>query len=109
MNYCSRTTISETFYILCRREGEKYARTSIESVLMSGYLSVVSSDELDLVAGHYKCLRALSLADCYVLAVAKLEQIPAVFAKREDDLKKELEKDPFDVRLLFLEDQIRVN
>ena len=105
--YCSRTMISELFYILCRRRGESFAREVVSSLLTSGYLTILSTDEIDMEAGRYKCSRALSLADCYVQAVAKVQHVPAVFAKREDDLKKELEKKlPFDVRLLFLEDEI---
>jgi predicted nucleic acid-binding protein len=104
--YCSRSTIAESFYILCGKDGKEYAEQSIQTLLASKYLSLLDSDELDMMAGGYKCSRSLSLADCYVLAVAKLKGIPAVFARREEDLEKELHKKPFDVRLAFLEDQM---
>ena len=80
-----------------------------ESLLKSSYLSVMTSDEIDIQAGRYKCSRAISLVDCYVLAVAKIQNVPAVFAKREEDVKKELERRPFDVKLLFLEDSLSGN
>ncbi len=105
-NYCARTAISESYYILCRNEGKDYASEGIQSLLMSNYVTVLSSDEIDIEAGRYKCSRALSLADCYVLAVAKVKHIPAMFARREDDIKKELERQSFDVPALFLEDRI---
>ena len=102
--YCSGSTVAETFYILCRRKGPGYAQDTIATVLESGYLSRVSSNELDVEAGRYKCARGVSLADCYVLATAKLMHAAALFARREDDIKRESERDPFDVQLIFLED-----
>jgi uncharacterized protein len=102
--YCSRQTISELFYMLCRRKGEEFASEAVETLLKSGYLSVLSADEIDLQAGRYKCARSISLVDCYVLAVAKIQNVPAVFARREEDVENELERRPFDVKLLFLED-----
>lgn len=105
-NYCARTAISESYYILCRNEGKDYANEAIQSLLLSDYVTVLSSDEIDIEAGRYKCSRALSLADCYVLAVAKVKHISAMFARRENDIRKELERQSFGVRALFLEDQI---
>jgi predicted nucleic acid-binding protein len=105
--FCSRTALSEAFYIMCRKGGEDYARASIETLLASSYVNVVSTDEIGIMAGRYKCSRALSLADCYVLAVAKLQHVPALFARKERDLKRELELLPFDIKLLFLEDQVK--
>ncbi|HXQ93212.1 MAG TPA: PIN domain-containing protein [Nitrososphaerales archaeon] len=105
-NYCSRQTISELFYMLCRRKGDEFASEAIDTLLKSGYLSVISSDEIDIQAGRYKCARTISLVDCYVLAVAKIQNVPAVFAKREEDVKKEIERKPLDVKLLFLEDYL---
>jgi predicted nucleic acid-binding protein len=105
--YCSRLTISELFYILCRRKGDKFASEALESLLKSGFISPISSDELDMQAGRYKCSRAISLADCYTLAVAKIFDVVALFAKREEDIRVESERQPFDVKLLFLEDILR--
>jgi predicted nucleic acid-binding protein len=102
--YCSRQTISELFYMLCRRKGDAFATEAVETLLKSSYLSVVSSDEIDIQAGRYKCERSISLVDCYVLAVAKIQNVPAVFGRREEEVEKEIERRPFDVKLLFLED-----
>ena len=104
--YCNRLCVSEVFYVLCRRRGETFARGSVETFLGTGYASMVSSDELDMQAGTYKCRRALSLADCYVMALAKLEGATALFARREDDMKKEVLKRPLDVEAIFLEDLV---
>ncbi len=105
--YYSRVAVSELFYILCRRRGERFAREAVEALIKSGRLSVASSDEVDLEAGAYKCARSVSLADCYVLAVAKVFNATAVFAKRENDLSREASKKLFDVEVIFLEDLIK--
>lgn len=105
--YCSRVAVSELFYILCRRRGERFAREAVEALLKSGHLSVASSDEVDLEAGAYKCARSVSLADCYVLAVAKVFNATAMFAKRENDLGGEVSKKLFDVEVVFLEDLVK--
>jgi hypothetical protein len=67
---------------------------------------VISSDELDTTAGAYKCERAISLADCYVLGLAKVEGAAALFARRERELEKEIEEKALDVQVHFLEDYI---
>ena len=103
MVHFSRTAASELFYILCRRRGERFARETLEAVLRSGRVSVAASDDIDVEAGAYKCARSISLADCYVLAVAKVMNATAVFARREADMGKEADRKPFDVDVLFLE------
>ena len=105
--YCNRLAVSELFYILCRRRGERFAREATEALLKSGRLSLVSSDELDIQAGVYKCARGISLVDCYVLAAAKVLDCAATFARREDDLKREMTKAPFDLEIIFLEDLVK--
>jgi hypothetical protein len=74
--------------------------------LKAQYASVTASDELDAAAGTYKCERAISLADCYVLGLAKLEQATALFARKERELEKEIKRKPLDVQVHFLEDYV---
>jgi predicted nucleic acid-binding protein len=102
--FCSRTVVSELFYILCRRRGDSFATEAVESFLRTNYVSILSSDDIDIEAGRYKCSRTISLADCYVLAVAKVQNASAVFAKKEDDISREVRRQPFDVKMFFLED-----
>ena len=104
---CNRLCLSELFYVLCRRKGQAFARVSTETFLKAQYASVTASDELDIAAGAYKCERAISLADCYVLGLARLEQAAALFARRERELEKEIEKKLLDVRVYFLEDYLK--
>ena len=105
--YFNRLAVSELFCILCRRRGERSAHEATEALLKSGRLSLVSSDQLDIQAGTYKCARGISLADCYVLAAAKVLNCAAAFARREEDLKREMTKAPFDVEIIFLEDLMK--
>jgi predicted nucleic acid-binding protein len=102
--FCSRTAVSELFYILCRRRGNTFASEAVENFLRTNYVSILSSDEIDIEAGRYKCSRTISLADCYVLAIAKVQNASAVFAQKEAEIAKELYRRPFDVKLLFLEE-----
>ena len=65
---------------------------------------MIASDELDMAAGVFKCERAISLADCYVLGLAELEGATALFGRRESELEKEVKKKAFAVPVRFLED-----
>ena len=103
---CNRLCLSELFYVPCRRRGEAFASESTKAFLRARYASVIASDELDMAVGAFKCERAISLANCYVLGVAKLEKASALFAKKERELEKEIEKKKFDVPVHFLEDYI---
>ncbi|MGH7773604.1 MAG: PIN domain-containing protein [Candidatus Binatia bacterium] len=105
--HCSHLALSETFYILCRKKGVGFATEAMETLERTAYVRVHGSNELDYSAGGYKCSRKLSLADCYVLALAKLTNSAAIFARRERDLGEEHRKNPIDVELLFLEELTR--
>lgn len=104
---CNHLCVSELFYVLCRRKGLRFAQESTRNFLRAQYASIIVSDELDITAGAYKCERAISLAHCYVLGVAKLNWAAAVFARRESDLEEEMERQPLDVQVLFLEDYLK--
>lgn len=103
----SGVAVSELFYVLCRKRGGRFAREAVETILRSGRVSVASSNEIDIEAGGYKCARSVSLADCYVLAVAKVLKGTAVFARREDEMNREARRKPFDVDVVFLEESKR--
>ena len=102
--YHNRVCIAELFYVLCRRRGQKVAADYTRSYLSAGYSALHDSELVDMTAGTYKCERAISLADCYVIAVAKLQEASALFARHETDLDREIERKPFDVPVLFIED-----
>jgi predicted nucleic acid-binding protein len=102
--YTSYLNLSETEYILCRRLGRELARSKVQSLVDSNYVTITDSERLYASAAEIKCERALSLADCYCLANAEVTKSKALFACREEDLTREIERKPFDVEIDFLED-----
>ncbi len=102
--HCSHLALSETFYVLCRRRNHKFALEALETLQKTGLVMLHQTTELDYAAGMQKCRRKISLADCYVLALAKNVQGAAVFAHRERDISAELEENAPNVNVLFLED-----
>jgi predicted nucleic acid-binding protein len=102
--YIPHTAVAEAYYVLCRKRGSETADRVITTFLDGRRAEIVASEELDLAAGRYKCERAISLADCLVLATAKLYQASALFARSEADLTREMKSQAFDVDILFLSD-----
>lgn len=100
---CSIFTISEIFYILCRLRGAAFAADKISDMLKSRMLEVYNTTEFAMRTGKIKCERAISLADCSCIATAELAKAKAVFARKEEELVKEMERKPFDVEIIFLE------
>ncbi len=100
--FLPHTALSEAYYVLCRKRGPKHADAVVSVFLQGDYAEMLASTEIDMAAGKYKCERAISLADCYVLAAAKLRHATALFARPESDLLEEMEKHTFDVEIAFL-------
>jgi predicted nucleic acid-binding protein len=101
---CSLLTISEVFYVLCRLRGAKFAEEKINDMLTSRVLDICDSAEIAVRTGKIKCERSISLADCSCIAVAEMANAKAVFAKKEKELVKEIEKKPFNREIIFLQD-----
>jgi len=101
---CSIITVSEIFYILCRLRGAAFAENKIKDMLESRVLEVWNSPELAVETGRVKCERAISLADCSCIATGKLANAKVVFARKEEELAREMERKPFDVEIVFLEE-----
>jgi predicted nucleic acid-binding protein len=100
----SELAIVELRYVLCRRLGWAESERRVDKLLASGYIYVEASSSLIKEASKYKCERAVSLADCFCLALARKNDCRSLFARREGDLAKEAGKKPLDVEMLFLED-----
>jgi len=62
---------------------------------------VVNNLNLSIETARLKLKYNIALADCYVLALSKIEGCKAVFRKREKEMPGEIEND-FDI--IFLED-----
>ncbi len=73
-------------------------------MLRSQVLKICSTTELAKEIGRIKCERAISSADCGCIATAKLNKAKAVFARKEEELPREIERRPFDVEIVFLKE-----
>jgi len=65
-------------------EGVEEAARYIQEIVKT--VKIVPSHELALVAGQFKCKYRISLADAWVLATAKVKNIPALFVKEKEVL-----------------------
>jgi predicted nucleic acid-binding protein len=102
--FVSEVAVVELMYVVCRKHGLAVSKKRVDDVLQSGYFHVEDSSFLIEDAARLKCERALSLADCFCLALARRFACRALFARREGDLTREMRKKTFDVEILFLED-----
>ncbi len=84
--------------------GKEEAHARVKYLLDSGYIVLYEDTKLIELAAEYKCRKKVSLADCFTLALAKKISSPALFAKRKEELLEEMSKEPFDVKIMFLED-----
>lgn len=74
------------------------------SLLRSNYVTLIDMERLHALATQIKCERALALPDCYVIATAQVTSSKALFALRENELVKEIERSRFPVEIVFLEE-----
>jgi hypothetical protein len=65
---------------------------------------VEDTSQLINEAAKIKCQRAISLPDCFILALAHKIAGNALFARQEKELVDEIGKKPFAITLLFLEE-----
>jgi len=100
----SLLTIAETYYVLCRLEGQEFADEKLNQILSSRVIEIYNSLDLALETGRLKCQRTISLADCSCIATARHARAKAVFAFREEELVREMERKSFDVTVVFLQD-----
>jgi len=104
--YCSEFAILETFYVLCRKFGIGIAEQKVTSLKESGVIQIEPIITLSKDAALIKCQRPIAIGDCFTIALARKINGDAIFCKKEQELKKALDKQPFDVNVLFFEDLI---
>ena len=102
--YATELAVVEAEYVLCGQLGWEEAEAKVEALVRSGFIQVEDITPLCERAAKYKCERALALPDCFTIALAEMLFIPALFARREHELVKELGRAPPGVEVLFLED-----
>lgn len=100
----TEVNIAEVRYVLCRRVGGEESKRIVDALISSGYITLHEISRLVDYASQYKCRRSLSLVDCFTLALAKKMDAPVVFARKEEELLREMSREKFDVEILFLED-----
>lgn len=96
--------LTELQYILCRKLGAQKSEEKVNALIDSNYFEISYLHELRPIASVLKCQRAISLPDCFTIALAINRSIPALFATREKELDKEIQKKPFQTRILFLDE-----
>ncbi|RLE96305.1 MAG: hypothetical protein DRJ57_05695 [Thermoprotei archaeon] len=105
--YATELAVVEARYVLCRKMGWEEAVRRVNQLVASGYVAVVDISPLCEEAAKYKCGMAIALPDCFTLSLAKSLHVPALFARRERELVRELSRKRLSVEVLFLEDYVR--
>jgi predicted nucleic acid-binding protein len=103
--WTTELAVAELRYVLCRKLGWRESTERVNKLLASGYIKVEDTLKLINKASKTKCRRAISLPDCFTLALAHQISGNALFARKEQDLTAEMHKEPFEVNMLFLEDE----
>lgn len=103
--WTTELAIAELRYILCRKLGWRESSEKVNKLLASRYMKVEDTLKLTNEASKIKCRRAISLPDCFTLALANEIVGNALFARREQDLTSEMQRKTFEVNILFLEDK----
>ena len=103
--WTTELAIAELKYVLCRKLGWHESNERVKKLLASGYFKIEDTLTLTDEAAKIKCKRAISLPDCFTLALAHKISGYAVFARKEQDLTSEMQRTPFEVNIAFLEEQ----
>ncbi|MHA1491321.1 MAG: PIN domain-containing protein [Promethearchaeota archaeon] len=96
--------IIETEYLLCRKIGRKKAFEKVNNLIDSNYINIQSLEHFIRDISILKCNNPIALPDCATIALATRNKIPALFAKKEEELKKPIESKAFKIKVFFLED-----
>jgi len=100
--FCSELALAELEYILCRRLGWNVAEAKSRSLVESKVVGIIETSVIMHEAAKMKCERALSLPDCFTLALSKLYHCKAIFVRKEVEMEQAIEKKAFDVEIKFL-------
>ncbi len=101
--------ILETFYVICRRSTWKIAKTKINALKESHIIQIEPINHLINRASQLKCQRAIGIADCLTIALAESINGKAIFYHKEKELEKTMEKELFDIELIFFDEFVNEN
>jgi predicted nucleic acid-binding protein len=101
--YTCHFNLSEAEYVLCRLLGPTLAKSKVDNLVRSNYITLTDAERLYAKAAEIKSGRAIALGDCYTIANAKVTGSTALFAFQEEDLSREMKRNPFDVQIKFIE------
>jgi len=101
--WTTELAITELRYILCRKFGWAESNKRVNNLLSSGFIRVEDTLKLINEASKLKCRRAISMPDCFTLSLAIEINGNALFAHKEQDLTAEIQREPFEVPIIFLE------
>ncbi|MBN1803162.1 MAG: PIN domain-containing protein [Candidatus Lokiarchaeota archaeon] len=104
--FCSEFALIETSYILCRTFGIEIAEKKMMALKESGIIQIEPICKVSKEASLIKCNRPIGIGDCLTIALAKSINGDAIFCNKERELFTTLDKKPFDVKIIFLEDII---
>ncbi len=100
--HTSYVNLAEAGYVLCRKIGNEKAESAVKDLVASSVLAVEQDSDLHVVVSRIKCHSAISLGDCYTLAVSEITSTRPVFVAREKDLSLEMSRNPFRFEPIFL-------
>ncbi len=93
-------TLSECGYVLCRKEGVEKAVLFLKKC--HEMFIIAPSSKIYPVAAEFKCKYPISLADCWVLATAKIYNASALFLHKEREIEEIFDVISQDVNISFL-------
>ncbi|HUX99994.1 MAG TPA: PIN domain-containing protein [Candidatus Deferrimicrobium sp.] len=98
--HISPLVYTEILYIYCRSIGFDQAKLTVQSFLKD----FIIADELQLrnEAAKLKCEYAISIADCYSIALAISKNL-SLYMKKEAELEKALIKAKFPIEIIFID------
>jgi len=79
---------------------------NFQHLIDSNFINIYSLENFLRDISILKCNNSISLPDCATIALATKNKIPALFAKKEGELKNPLIIKAFEIDLFFLEDFI---
>jgi predicted nucleic acid-binding protein len=100
---CNQLSLTEIFYIHCRKQGIKKAKLLIHD--MKKMFDVLQIEPLHIIAGKLKCSYPIALSDCFSIASGIVKNAPILFVNESElseKIQKEIEQD-YKANLVIIE------